>query len=214
MTTTELPTRTTTCVHHETDLTELVTGARAGCPTCWREIVDRFDDRLQRQARAKGADRPTAADAVQQTWLAAVMNIEALRNAGALGGWLHSILHRECLKMLSLRSRETPHVNETKLNECMSDCRTIMMRTEPQSPEEQVLSKEQRMLVHRAIRRLSRRDRDLLMLLVAEPRLPYTEISRRLGMAIGSIGPTRARCLDRLRAELTALGIQSAAISG
>jgi RNA polymerase sigma factor (sigma-70 family) len=214
MTTTELATQTTTCVHHETDLTELVAGARAGCPTCWREIVDRFDDRLQRIARAKGADGPTAADVVQQTWLAAVMNIEALRNAGALGGWLHSILHRECLKALSLRCRESPHVDEANLSECMDNGRVVMMRTEPRSPEEEALRSEQRTLVRTAIRRLSRRDRDLLALLAAEPRLPYTEISRRLGVAIGSIGPTRARCLARLRVELAALGMQNLANAG
>jgi len=214
MTMTELAIQTTTCVHHETDLTELVDGARAGCPTCWREIVDRFDDRLQRMARAKCADRPTAADVVQQTWLAAVMNIEALRNAGAIGGWLHSILHRECLKALSLRCRETPHVDETNLSDSMGNSRIVMMRTEPRSPEEETLRHEQRMLVHTAIRRLARRDRELLVLLVAEPRLPYTEISRRLGMAIGSIGPTRARCLARLRVELAALGVQNLANTG
>ncbi len=207
MTTTELTTQTTTCVDHETDLTELVARARAGCPASWREIVDRFDDRLQHVARAKGADRPTAADVVQQTWLAAIMNIEALRNAGAIGGWLHSILHREYLKALSLHRRETPHADEINLSDCMSNRRTVMMRTEPRSPEEEALRSEQRMLVHTAIRRLSRRDRDLLALLVVEPRLPYTEISRRLGVAVGSIGPIRARCLARLRCELATLGI-------
>ena len=61
------------------------------------------------------------------------------------------------------------------------------------------------MLMRTAQRRLSRRDQDLLTLLVIEPPLPYTEISRRLGMPIGSIGPTRARCFARLRRELAAL---------
>ncbi len=214
MTTTECTTQTTTCVDHETDLTELVARARAGCPASWREIVNRFDDRLQRVARAKGVDRSTADDVVQQTWLAAIMNIEALRNAGAIGGWLHSILHREYLKMLNLRRRETPHADETNLSERMSNGWTVMMRAEPRSPEDMALRSEQRMLVHTAIRRLSHRDRDLLALLVAEPRLPYTEISRRLGVAVGSIGPTRARCLARLRCELAALGMQNGAPGG
>ena len=76
MTTTELPTPSATWVSFETDLTKLVTAARAGCATSWREIVNRFDDRLQRVARARGLDGPTANDVVQQTWLAAVTNIE------------------------------------------------------------------------------------------------------------------------------------------
>ncbi len=209
MTTTEFPTPTATRVSHETDLAELVAGARAGYAASWREIVDRFDDHLQRAARARGLDGPTAADVVQQTWLAALANIEALRTAQALGGWLRSILHRECLKALSLRHRETPRVDETDLTGNMIGRTVVMMRTEPRSPEEEALRSEQGMLVQMARRRLSRRDQDLLALLVVDPPLPYTEISRRLGVPIGSIGPTRARCFARLRHELAALGVHS-----
>ncbi|MGH4013623.1 MAG: RNA polymerase sigma factor [Pseudonocardiaceae bacterium] len=204
MTTTELTTRTTTWADHETNLADLVAGARAGCATSWREIVDRFDDQLRRVARARGLDGPTAADVVQQTWLAAVANIGALREAQALGGWLHTTLHRECLKAFRLRRREGPHIEETDLT---GGARTVMMRTEPRSPEEEALRVEQRMLVQLARRRLSRRDQDLLALLMAEPPLPYAEISRRLGVPTGSIGPTRARCFARLRRELAALGV-------
>ena len=208
MTTTELPIPTATWISHETDLAELVAGARAGCAKSWREIVGRFDDRLQRAARARGLDGPTAADVVQQTWLAAVSNIEALRTAQALGGWLRSILHHECLKALSLRYREAPHIDETDLTGRI-DGRTIVMRTEPRSPEEEAIRSEQVMLVQMARRRLSHRDQDLLALLVVDPPLPYTEISHRLGIPIGSIGPTRARCFARLRRELAALGVNS-----
>jgi RNA polymerase sigma factor (sigma-70 family) len=204
VTTTELRTPTATWVSHDTDLRDLVTAARAGCATSWREIVDRFDDRLQRAARARGLDGPTAADVVQQTWLAAVTNIETLRSAQALGGWLRSILHRECLKALSLRQRETPRIDDTELIGGTKG-HTVVMRTEPRSPEEETLQREQRVLMQTAQRRLPRRDQDLLTLLIVEPPLPYTEISRRLGMPIGSIGPTRARCFARLRRELVAL---------
>ena len=204
MTTTELPTPTATWVDSETELEELVVAARLGCATSWREIVDRFDNCLWRIARARGLDGSTADDVVQQTWLAAVTNIETLRSAPALGGWLRSILHRECLKAFSLRQRETPRIDDAELIG-NTQGRTVVMRTEPRSPEEETLQREQRMLVQTAQRRLSRRDQDLLTLLVVEPPLPYTEISRRLGMPIGSIGPTRARCLARLRRELAAL---------
>ena len=206
MTTTELPTPSTTWASLETDLTDLVTAAQGGCATSWREIVNRFDDRLQRVARARGLDGPTAKDVVQQTWLAAVTNIETLRSAQALGGWLRSILHRECLKALSLRQREAPRMDDTQLIGSMKG-QTVVMRTEPRSPEEETLQREQRMLMQTAQRRLSRRDQDLLTLLVIEPPLPYIEISRRLGMPIGSIGPTRARCFARLRRELAALDV-------
>ncbi|MGH3910118.1 MAG: RNA polymerase sigma factor, partial [Pseudonocardiaceae bacterium] len=155
----------------------------------------------------------TAGDVVQQTWLAAVANIDALREAQAFAGWLHRILYRECLRTFRLRCRETPHIDETDLTECPGNGRTVMMCSEPRTPEEEALRIEQRMLVQMARRRLSRRDQDLLALLMAEPPLPYTEISRRLGVPIGSIGPTRARCLARLRSELAALGVHGDAVS-
>ncbi|MGH3998862.1 MAG: RNA polymerase sigma factor, partial [Pseudonocardiaceae bacterium] len=136
MTTTEFPTPTATWISREAELAELVAGARAGCATSWRKIVDRFDDHLQRVAKAHGLDGPTANDVVQQTWLAAVANIEALRTAQALGGWLRSILHRECLKALKLRHRETPRIDETDLAG-RTNGRTIVMRTEPRLPEEE-----------------------------------------------------------------------------
>ena len=205
MTTTKLTTRPITSVDHEPDLAKLVAKARAGCEMSWHEIVDRFRDHLQHVALAHGLDRSAAADAVQQTWLAAVANIDSLRNAQALGGWLRSILHRECLKTLRLYRRETPHLDDIVLSECTENTRIVMMYTEPRSPEEETLRVERRMLMHIARRRLSPRDQDLLALLIAEPPLSYTEIAHRLGMSLGSIGPTRARCFARMRREFAAL---------
>lgn len=209
MTTTELPTRTCAQADHETDLAELVAGAKERRAASWRGLVDQFDARLRRAARARGLDGPTASDVVQQTWLAAFVNIGALRDAQAFGGWLHRILHHECLKALRLRSRETLHIDEIDLAVPTGNGRTAVMCAELQTPEDEAIRVELRMLVQTARRRLSRRDQDLLTLLSAEPRLPYTEISRRLGVPTGSIGPTRARCLAKLRVELAALGVNS-----
>ena len=188
MTTTELPTPSATWASLETDLTDLVTAAQGGCATSWREIVNRFDDRLQRVARARGLDGPTAKDVVQQTWLAAVTNIETLRSAQALGGWLRSILHRECLKALSLRQREAPRMDDTQLIGGTKG-QTVVMRTEPRSPEDEALRAEQRMLVQAARRRLPSRDQDLLALLVIEPPLPYMRSRGGSACRSGVSGP-------------------------
>lgn len=191
----------------DTSVVDLVAAARGGCAKSWREIVDRFDDSLRRAARARGLDGATAADVVQQTWLAAVANITALREERALGGWLHTILHRECLSAFRHRRRESPHLEDIDLTAGTGHERTIMLRTAPRSPEEEALRVEQRMLVRMARRRLPERDRQLLALLMADPPLSYNEIARRLGVPVGSIGPTRARCFARLRRELSALGV-------
>lgn len=208
MTTTECAIRTTTWDSHQTDLAGLVEGARSGCPTSWREIVDRYDNGLQQAARAHRLDPATAADVVQQTWLAAVTHIEALRDAEALGGWLHAILRRTCLRVINLRRTEAPSADDGNSTESPRNGWSAMMHTETRSPEEEVLRGEQRMLVRTARHRLSHRDQDLLVLLMEEPRRPYAEISRRLGMPVGSIGPTRNRCLDKLRRELATLGVR------
>lgn len=208
MPTTELTVPSDTRIGSETKLADLVAAARAGCATSWREIVNRFDESLHRTARARGLDGVTAADVVQQTWLAAVVNIGALREDRALGGWLHTILHRECLRVFRHRRRESPHLEDADLFGEPGNGH-IMLRTAPRSPEDEALRVEQRMLVRMARRRLSGRDRELLTLLMAEPPLPYNEIARRLGVPVGSIGPTRARCFARLRRELTELGVNS-----
>lgn len=209
MPTTELTFPSAPHIGPETTLADLAAAARAGCGPSWREIVNRFDESLRRAARARGLDAATAADVVQQTWLAAVANISALRDDRALGGWLHTILHRECLSAFRHRRREFPAPENIDLADETRSGRTVMLRTAPRSPEEEALRVEQRMLLQMARRRLSDRDRALLTLLVADPPLSYHEIARRLGVPVGSIGPTRARCFARLRRELGALGVHS-----
>src|SRR5450755_4620164 len=76
---------------------------------------------------------------------------------------------------------------------------------QPQSPptDEDLLRSERRQVLREALAELPQKQRELLLLLVADPPVSYTEISKRLGIPVGSIGPTRARCLERLRATST-----------
>ncbi|HEU5473500.1 MAG TPA: sigma-70 family RNA polymerase sigma factor [Actinophytocola sp.] len=188
------------------NLAELVERAKRGDRAAWQVIVERFDDSMRRVVLAHGVDRVTCADVVQQAWLSAVANLAALRSAAALGAWLRSIARHECRRMLKARNREAIHLLDLRRYPDDED-QQVRIRDDAPGPEDELLRTEQRKLLRLAWRALPERDRSLLTLLLAEPRRPYAEISRHIGVPIGSIGPTRARCLTRLRNELKTLGV-------
>jgi RNA polymerase sigma factor (sigma-70 family) len=191
-------------VHHagrrvaDVPLTELVDAARAGCPGAWRAVVDRFDPGLHAAARGYGLDAATVDDAVQQTWLAAVTHLAALRETAALAGWLHRILHRECLRAVHRSHREVP-VLERELGDPLASARVALRAAPPQPPEEQVIRTAQLAALRAAVRLLPSREQALMTLLSDAREHSYTEIARTLGLPVGSIGPTRARCIAKLR---------------
>ena len=178
-----------------------VQGALDGNAESWDFIVTTLQRRLMGAALAWGADSATAADAVQQTWLVACTHLHELRDARALGGWLRTTLRRILLNEARRSYRETPYAEFA-----FDGCRPSGVG-EPQNPESVVLRAEEHRMVRRARARLAERDQQLLGLLAADHGPDYAEISRRMGMPVGSIGPTRARCLTRLRREMERLGM-------
>jgi RNA polymerase sigma factor (sigma-70 family) len=180
-------------------LAQLVDGARAGCPGAWRAVVERYDGGLHAIARGYGLDAATVDDAVQQTWLSAVTHLAALREPAALSGWLRSILHRECLKAANRASREVPVV-EQHLGDPIPAARVALRGAPPQPPEDEAIRREQVAALREAVRRrLSAREQQLMTLLSDVQEHSYGDIARALDVPIGSIGPTRARCLAKLR---------------
>jgi RNA polymerase sigma factor (sigma-70 family) len=188
------------------DLVEVAERARAGDREAWREIAIRFDDPLRRIARAHGLDGPRCEDVVQQTWVSVFSQFGELRCAAALAGWLYTIARRESRRAVARRNRETVRLKTIDPLDDADEPNSKIHSCQP-APEVVVLRAEQRALLRLAWDQLSERDRELLSLLMDEPRQPYAEISRQTGLPIGSIGPTRARCLARLRTQLEALGV-------
>lgn len=208
MTTIELVARSSSVNRDATnnDLVKLVERARTGDRVARHEIVLRFDDSLRRIARAHGLDGQTCNDVVQQSWLSAFSQIETLRSPEALGGWLHTIVRRESRRTIARRRRETVQLIdiESHVDSGESDPK---IHSDLPAPEAEALRSAQRDLLRVAWGQLSRRDQELLTLLMDEPRRPYAEIARHTGLPIGSIGPTRQRCLARLRVQLEKLGV-------
>jgi RNA polymerase sigma factor (sigma-70 family) len=169
---------------------------RAGCndEAAWRELVTRYTGLVWSVARAHRLGDADAADVVQATWTKLVEHVDEIRDPAAIGGWLATTARRESIRVLRGSERA---VCSAERPEAVDD--------EPQ-PDAQILRSERDAEFWRAFGRLGTRDQALLRLLAAEPAPSYAEIGAALGMPIGSIGPTRARALGRLRLELERCG--------
>lgn len=184
------------------DLAALVRGAASGDRSSWAELVCEFDGLLWAVARAHRLREADAADVVQMTWTRLLEHLAGLNDPARVGGWLATTARRECLGVLRRGRRDVLYGDETP--ECESPDPT---------PDEVLTTSERDEALWRAFSRLRPSDGALLRLLVAEARPSYEEISAALDMPIGSIGPTRARALERLRREIvnddTCAGIES-----
>ncbi|MFC3987974.1 RNA polymerase sigma factor [Actinoplanes siamensis] len=170
------------------DLTAVVRDARAGDELAWRELVQVYGPRLRAIARRFRIPPDQAGDLLQATWLQLVNGIDRLQCPEAVGSWLAVTMRRFCLQAVAGRERECP---VTGLDEWL---------TQPgDAPEASLLRAEQAASVRRALARLPERQRRLLWQLATDPDARYTEISARLDIPVGAIGPTRARALGRLR---------------
>ncbi len=169
----------------------LVEAARSGDADAWDALVDRYlplVTGLIARHRLKGAD---ADDVNQSVWLRLVEHLGDLREPEALPGWLATTTRNECLRVLRGGRRSTPVDPQGA---------TVLDVAVVESSWEEDLVRDQRhQALLEALRQLPEARRELLMLLLTDPPIPYTEISDRLGIPVGSIGPTRARALAQLR---------------
>jgi RNA polymerase sigma factor (sigma-70 family) len=175
----------------------LIRAAGDGDEAAWGAIVDRFSGLVWSTARAHRLAPAEAADVAQTTWLRLVENLDRINDPERLGAWLATTARRECLRHIRLRGREFP-TGDDSVFEAPSD----------DHAEQRLITRERNTAVRRAFGRISERCQALLRLLAAPDPLSYDEIASALGMPIGAIGPTRARCLDQLRRtpELASLG--------
>jgi len=138
-----------------------------------------------------------AADVYQTTWLRLVENLSKLREPDHLGGWLSSTTRHECLRLIRGHKREF-------LDDTVGD--SYEVASQAPAPDAGILAAEQQGEVLAAFRQLSQRCRDLLSMLMHDPAPAYDEVSERMEMPVGSIGPTRGRCLGHLRRILEEVG--------
>jgi RNA polymerase sigma factor (sigma-70 family) len=170
---------------------ELLAGAARGDQTAWDGLVERYMPLVYSIIRRYRLSDQDGADVSQTLWLRLVEHLSEIREPCALPGWIATTTKHEALRVLTAHRRTAP-VDPLVAFESE--------RTEGPEPDEDLLRAERHQALREGLADLAPRDREFILLLVADPPIPYREISRRLGMPVGSIGPTRARCLGRLRA--------------
>jgi RNA polymerase sigma factor (sigma-70 family) len=170
----------------------LVLAANDGDQHAWTELVSRYGNMVWSIARAHRLDSSDAADVSQTVWLKLVENLDRLKEPDHVGGWLSTTTRHECLRVLRRSGRERPD----------PDLGLDQQPADDPSPEHVVIEDERRRRLWSALDRLSERCRVLLRALAHSPEASYADVAAALEMPVGSIGPTRLRCLERLRRVL------------
>jgi RNA polymerase sigma factor (sigma-70 family) len=176
---------------------DLVGRARDGDKAAWDQIVERYAPLVWSICRQFRLGRPDIDDVGQGVWLRLVEHLPALREPAALPGWIVTTTRRECMRVIRTTQRREQHENPLPPGEAAD----LAPADEPPagSPEAELLEIELQAALRDGLASLPERCRRLLALLIADPPLPYAEISSRLTLPIGSIGPNRSRCLAALR---------------
>ena len=175
----------------------LVRAAAAGDRTGWDELVARYTGLLWSVARAHRLDDATAADVVQTTWVRLLEHLSDLREPAAVGGWLATTARHECLRVIRAGHREQVTADEA------------LDRVDTGGPalDAALLQRERDAALWSALQELSDRCRTLLRVLMASPPPSYAEVSAALDVPVGSIGPTRERCLRKMRTLVETAGV-------
>ena len=168
------------------------TAWRSGQPDALEELVRLLSPVLWQITRATGLDRASAEDVVQNTWLKLVDHAETIENPVAVAGWLCTTARRDAWRVSKATRREVAADDES----------LSWALPAAEGPEDGVVLADEQARLRVCLSRISERCQALLRMLAAGPRPEYAEVSEALDMPIGSIGPTRARCLEKLRTEL------------
>ena len=170
---------------------DLVTRAAKGDKHAWDALVERFTPLIWSICRRHRLGDADAEDVGQNVWLQLVDQLEKIRDPAALPGWLVTVTRRECLRVL--RARQGPLAAGSVMGG------EIIADEQSGTVDQELLAAERHAALREAFAALPPSGQRLIALLLEDPTVPYAEISARLGVPVGSIGPTRRRCLDKLR---------------
>lgn len=180
----------------DTAAVSLVTAAASGNERAWDELIRRYTPLVASVIRSYGLTRADAADVNQTVWLRLVEHLDQLREPNALAGWLATTTRRECYRLLRAGRRTQPF---DPYDDSFGSQIDASLLADTATPDENLLQAERYQALREGFAQLSSRCQQLLSLLVGEPPASYRQIGDQMGMPIGSIGPTQARCLQKLR---------------
>jgi RNA polymerase sigma factor (sigma-70 family) len=168
----------------------LIRGCREGRVEAWRRLLEKYERLVFSVPRKYGLSTDDAADITQLTFTILVQSMDKLPEDSKLGGWLTTVARRHTWRLLE-RNRRQGIGRHAVLDE------NVTGGTEP------IEGWELGEWLHQGLSMIGRSCRNLLFALYLDPSQPsYAEVAERLGMAVGSVGPTRIRCLERLRRVL------------
>jgi RNA polymerase sigma factor (sigma-70 family) len=179
----------------DSELQRLLERSRSGDADAWSMLVAKLQGLVYSVPRRYRLDEDDAGDVFMTTFQALHRNLDRIESGRALPRWLATTAARESLRLARLKSRTT---SDVPLEEIVAE--------EDASAEAEAVRSDDALRVRRALTQMAARCRDLLGALYADEETPYAEIAARLGVPIGAIGPTRARCLDKLRRTLESEG--------
>jgi RNA polymerase sigma factor (sigma-70 family) len=177
----------------------LVNRAAGSDPAAWNEIVERYAPLVWAICARFQLSNHDREDVGQNVWLLLVEQLGKLREPAALPGWLATTTHRECLRVVTA-ARKSERLG-TGIDDALQFAdKTIII-------DEEILMAERNAALRAAFAELPRRYQQLLAMLISDPPCSYAEISATLQIPVGSIGPQRARCLERLRKSSALAGL-------
>jgi RNA polymerase sigma factor (sigma-70 family) len=174
------------------DVAVLLQSAASGEQQAWDRLVDRYMSLVISVIRKYRLSDKDAEDVSQTVWLRLVEYIDRIREPHALPGWITTTTKNEALRLLKAKSLVDPTDP--------SAGGPLDVDSDSLDVDDSLLRQERHRAILAGLAELAPNQRQLLELLVADPPVSYQDISRLTGMPVGSIGPTRARCLARLRA--------------
>jgi RNA polymerase sigma factor (sigma-70 family) len=172
-------------------LTDLVARAAKGDRHAWDALVERYIPLIWSICRKYRLSDADAEDVGQNVWLLLMDQLGKIRDPAALPGWLATVTRRECLRVLGAPQRPSTAGYAVGAE--------IIADEQSGTAEQELLAAERHAALREAFAALPPSDQRLIAVLLEDPPMSYAEISVRLGIPVGSIGPTRRRCLDKLR---------------
>lgn len=168
----------------------LVARASVNDPDAWNEIVERYAPLVWSICARYQLSYQDSEDVGQTVWQTLAEQLVNLREPAALPGWLRTTTYHECLRVVTAARRSEPR--GTMLDD-------TLQFADDTAIDEEILLAERNAALRAAFAELPPRCQRLLAMLISDPPCSYAEISASLGIPVGSIGPQRARCLERMR---------------
>lgn len=175
------------------EIVTLVIDARKGDQQAWKALFERHSPLVWSICRRYQLSRADAEDVCQTVWMRLVDHLDGLCDPAALAGWLSTTTRRECFRVWRAHGLHSA-------DEQANDFESIPDQL-TESADHRLLVAERTATLRAAYTRLPPGYQRLIVLLTADPPVPYAEIGSRLGISVGSIGPSRRRCIDKLRRD-------------